>query len=108
MSQWTTPSPNIDAVPLTVWIVSRGRALYVAKSSLCEVIKKVIPESRMISKVSVLSELLDTRFVMKDGWKGYWEKVLIKILVKEEDVLMGCEDFDMDPKVLIGEYRRLF
>jgi hypothetical protein len=34
--------------------------------------------------------------------------VLIKILVKEEDVLMGCEDFDMDPKVLIGEYRRLF
>jgi hypothetical protein len=71
-------------------------------------IEKVLPESRKISKVSVLSELLNTRFVMKDGWKGYRENVLMKILVKEEDVWMGCEDFDMDPKVLNGEYRRLF
>jgi hypothetical protein len=39
---------------------------------------------------------------MKDGWEGYRENVLMRILVKEENVLMGCEEFDMD-EVSCGE-----
>jgi hypothetical protein len=77
--------------------------VYVA-NSLCEVIKKVLLESRMISNVSVLSEFPNTKFAMKEGWKGYREDALMRILVKEECALMGCKEFDIELKVLKSDY----